>query len=204
MPGGDLGRIAIAVSPQKSNVVYAHISGAENSSGFFRSNDYGESWTKTSNYAVVDPQYYGEIYCDPHNYDHVYVVDVMIHVTKDGGKSFDRLNSRFKHVDNHEIIFDPQDPDYIMVGCDGGIYESWDKGEKWKYHDNIPIMQFYRVGIDNDYPFYNVYGGTQDNSTLYSPSRTISRHGITNADWNLAIGGDGFQARIDPEDHEPG
>lgn len=200
LPGGDLGRIAVAVSPQKSNVIYAHISGAENSSGFFRSADYGESWTKTNNYAVVDPQYYGEIYCDPHNFDHVYVVDVMIHVTKDGGNNFERLNSRFKHVDNHEIVFDPHDPDYIMVGCDGGIYESWDKGEKWKYHDNIPIMQFYRVGLDNDYPFYNVYGGTQDNSTLYGPSRTLSRHGITNGDWKLAIGGDGFQARIDPED----
>lgn len=200
LPQGNLGRIAIAVSPQKSNVVYAHISGEEGSNGFYRSEDYGNSWGKTSDYAIVDPQYYGEIYCDPNRFDHVYVMDTYIHFTTDGGKKFERLNTRFKHVDNHSMLFDESDPDYMMVGCDGGIYESWDYGQSWKYHDNLPITQFYRVGIDNDFPFYNVYGGTQDNSTLYGPSQTISRHGITNADWNLALGGDGFQARIDPED----
>ena len=127
-------------------------------------------------------------------------MDMMIHYTEDGGKSFQRLNSRNKHVDNHSLLFDENDPDYLMVGCDGGIYESWDRGESWKYHDNLPITQFYRVGIDNDYPFYNVYGGTQDNSTIYAPSQTNTLHGITNAEWKLALGGDGFQARVDPED----
>ena len=200
LPKGNLGRIAVAVSPQKSNVVYAHISGEEGSSGFYRSEDFGNSWNKTSDYAIVDPQYYGEIYCDPNRFDHVYIMDTYIHFTTDGGNNFGRLNTRFKHVDNHSMLFDEADPDYMMVGCDGGIYESWDYGKTWKYHDNLPITQFYRVGIDNDFPFYNVYGGTQDNSTIYGPSQTISRQGITNADWNLALGGDGFQARIDPED----
>ncbi len=200
LPRGNLGRIALAVSPQKTNVVYAHISGEEQTSGFYRSEDHGMSWKKTSDYSIVDPQYYGEIYCDPHRYDHVYVMDVFIHYTIDGGENFERLNSRFKHVDNHSLLFDPEDEDYLMVGCDGGIYESWDRGNTWKYHDNLPITQFYRVGIDNDLPFYHVYGGTQDNSTLYAPNRTLSRQGITNADWKLALGGDGFQARIDPDD----
>ena len=200
LPSGDLGRIALAVSPQKSNVVYAHISGVDQSNGFYKSTDYGMTWKKTSDYAIVDPQYYGEIYCDPHRFDHVYVMDVFIHYTPDGGKNFQRLNSRFKHVDNHSLVFDPHDEDYLMVGCDGGIYESWDRGDSWKFHDNLPIVQFYRVGLDNDFPFYNVYGGTQDNSTLFGPSRTISRQGITNSDWTLALGGDGFQARVDPED----
>ncbi len=201
LPGGELGRIAVAVSPQHPNVVYALIAGSEKAqSGFYRSEDHGESWTKKNDYVIVDPQYYGEIFADPHRFDHVYAVDVIIHHTTDGGNTFDRLNTRNKHVDNHDIVFDPKDPDYLMVGCDGGIYESWDRGNSWSYHDNISITQFYRVGLDNEEPFYNVYGGTQDNSTLYGPSRTISRHGITNADWTLALGGDGFQARIDPED----
>jgi len=200
LPGGDVGRIALAVSPMKSNVVYAQLVLEERKGGFYRSVDYGESWTKTNDYAIVDPQYYGEIYCDPHRFDHVYVMDMMIHYTKDGGKSFERLNSRNKHVDNHSLLFDEDDPNYLMVGCDGGIYESWDLGKSWKYHDNLPITQFYRVGIDNDFPFYNVYGGTQDNSTIYAPSQTNTLHGITNAEWKLALGGDGFQSRIDPED----
>lgn len=200
LPKGDVGRIAIAVSPQKSNVVYAAISSDESQGGFYRSEDYGESWTKQSSYQVVDPQYYGEIYCHPSRFDHVYAVYMMMHTTTDGGKSFNRVNSRFKHVDNHAIVFDPEDSDYMMVGCDGGIYETWDNAESWRFIDNLPIVQFYRVGVDNDLPFYNVYGGTQDNSTLGGPSRTTSRQGITNHDWTLVRGGDGFQSRIDPED----
>lgn len=200
LPSGNLGRIAIAVSPQKSDVLYAQISMEERKGGFFKSEDRGESWKKQSDYAVVDPQYYGEIYCDPNRFDHVYIMDVVIKKTTNGGKTFSNLNTRFKHVDNHAMLFDTKDSDYMMVGCDGGIYESWDNGDTWKYHDNLPITQFYRVGLDNDVPFYNIYGGTQDNSTVYGPSRTNSRQGITNSDWNLALGGDGFQARIDPED----
>lgn len=200
LPQGELGRIAITVSPQQANVVYALIAGAEKQSGFYRSEDYGESWIKKNDYVIVDPQYYGEIFADPNRFDCVYAVDVIIHYTEDGGESFKRLNTRSKHVDNHDIVFDPTDPEYLMVGCDGGIYESWDRGDSWKFHSNMPITQFYRVGLDNAEPFYNVYGGTQDNSTLYGPSQTNSRQGITNADWKIAVGGDGFQARIDPED----
>lgn len=200
LPGGDLGRIALAVSPQKNNVIYALIAGSEKSqSGFYRSTDFGESWTKKNDYIVVDPQYYGKLFVDPHRFDHVYAVDVMIHYTTNGGESFERLNSRFKHVDNHTMVFDPLDPDYLMVGCDGGVYESWDNGQNWKYHANLPITQFYRVGLDNEFPIYNVFGGTQDNSTIFGPSRTLDRHGVKNSDWKLALGGDGFQARVDPE-----
>lgn len=199
IPGGDKGRIALAVSPQQPDIVYALIAAAGEQSGFFRSDNQGESWAKQSDYIVVDPQYYGEIYADPHHFDRVYAVDVLIHVTDDGGKNFRRLNTRNKHVDNHSILFDPQDPDYLLVGCDGGIYETWDQGESWKYVPNLPICQFYRVGIDNAEPFYNVYGGTQDNSTLGGPSRTTNIHGIRNEDWFVTVGGDGFQTRVDPE-----
>ena len=127
-------------------------------------------------------------------------MDVIVQVTDDDGKTFRGLNTRWKHVDNHDMEFDPDDPDYLMVSSDGGIYESWDLGETWKFHANQSIAQFYRVGIDNDFPFYNVYGGTQDNATLGGPSRTANVHGIRNSDWLNVIGGDGFQARVDPDD----
>lgn len=200
LPGGDAGRIALAVSPQQPDIVYAQIALEDRKGGFYKSTDKGESWSKQNDYIVVDPQYYGEIYADPHHFDRVYSMDVVIQVTDDGGKNFRGLNTRNKHVDNHELIFDPHDPDYLLVGCDGGIYESWDQGDSWKFVSNLPLTQFYRVGIDNATPFYNVYGGTQDNSTLGGPSRTNNIHGIRNSDWFITRGGDGFQTRVDPED----
>lgn len=201
LPGGDKGRIALGISPQQPDVLYAHIAAEKGKSGFFRSADRGESWQKKSDYIIVDPQYYGEIFPDPHQFDKVYVMDMMIHVTSDGGATFERLNSRNKHVDNHALLFDPKDPDYLLVGCDGGIYESWDRGDSWKFINNLPLTQFYRVGIDNAEPFYHVYGGTQDNSTLGAPSQTNNIHGIRNSDWFITTGGDGFQTRVDPVDH---
>ena len=200
LPAGDLGRIALAVSPIDPDVVYALAAATEDRSGFYRSPDRGETWVRTSDYIVVDPQYYGELYPDPHRMDRVYAVDVYIHVTEDGGRTFDRVNTRFKHVDNHSITFDPQDPDYMLVGTDGGLYESFDRTRTWRYIPNLPLTQFYRVGIDNMSPFYTVYGGTQDNSSVGGPSRTDNVHGIRSSDWFITHGGDGFQARIDPDD----
>ncbi|UCC48811.1 MAG: glycosyl hydrolase, partial [Gemmatimonadota bacterium] len=199
LPTVDMGRIALAVSPQHPDVVYALIAAQGDESGFFRSADRGERWEKMSDYIVVDPQYYGEIYADPHKFDRVYAMDVMIHYSEDGGRTFQVLGSEFKHVDNHAFVFDPDDPEYLMVGSDGGIYESWDRGETWRFVANLPVTQFYRVGLDNDFPFYNLYGGTQDNSTLGGPSRTTTVHGIRNGDWFITLGGDGFQTRVDPE-----
>ena len=199
LPKGDIGRIALAISPQKSNVVYALIGGPVRTGGFYRSEDKGKNWTKMSDYMVVDAQYYMELFPDPHQFDKLYSVDMRLQYTEDGGKTFKRMPERNKHVDNHEVVFDENDPDYLMVGCDGGIYETWDKGQHWNYTSNLPLTQFYRVGLDNDLPFYNVYGGTQDNNTIGGPSRTINRKGIRNSDWFYTLGGDGFQARIDPE-----
>ena len=201
LPSGDLGRIALAVSPIDPDVVYALAAATEDRSGFYRSLDKGETWVRMSDYIVVDPQYYGELYPDPHRMDRVYAVDVIIHATEDGGRTFDRVNTRFKHVDNHEIVFDPDNPDYMLVGSDGGLYETFDRTRTWRYvSGNLPLMQFYRVGIDNKSPFYTVYGGTQDNSSVGGPSRTDNVHGIRNSDWFITHGGDGFQARVDPED----
>ena len=127
-------------------------------------------------------------------------MDTYTRVSDDDGRTWRRLNTQWKHVDHHDLEFDPDDPNYLMMSTDGGLYESWDLGEHWKYHANQALTQFYRVGIDNDFPFYRVYGGTQDNATMAGPSRTINVHGILNSDWVDVRGGDGFQARVDPED----
>jgi len=200
LPGGDIGRIGLAISPQKSNVVYALITAKEETKGFYRSDNYGETWKKMSDYQVVDSQYYVEIFPDPHQFDKIYSVDMRSYVTEDGGKTFERIPEDTKHVDSHDILFDLNDPDYIMISCDGGIYESFDRMKTWRFIDNLPIIQLYRVGIDNQKPFYNVYGGTQDNDSFGGPSRTKNRSGIRNSDWFVTTGGDGFQVRVDPTD----
>lgn len=197
-PQGELGRIGIARSPQKPDVLYAIVAGTESTKGIYRSDNNGENWSKMSDYMVIDAQYYMEIFPDPAQFDKIYIVDTFTKVSTDGGKTLKRLNHRGVHVDNHEIEFDPNNPNYILMAGDGGIYESWDQGQNWRFTDNLPITQFYRVGIDNDTPFYHVYGGTQDNSTLGGPSQTINRMGIRNSDWYRTLGGDGFQTRVDP------
>ena len=200
LPGGDLGRIGLAISPQKANVIYALITAKEKTKGFYRSENYGETWQKMSDYQVVDSQYYVEIFPDPNQFDKIYSVDMRSYVTENGGKTFEKIPENKKHVDSHDVVFDKNDPDYIMISCDGGIYESFDKMKTWRFIDNMPITQLYRVGIDNEKPFYNVYGGTQDNDSFGGPSRTKNKSGIRNSDWFNTTGGDGFQVRIDPND----
>lgn len=197
-PQGELGRIGLARSPQQPEVLYSLVAGTESTKGFYRSADNGDSWTKMNDYMVIDAQYYMEIFPDPHQFDKLYIVDVFTKVSEDGGKTLESINHNRIHVDNHEMEFDPDDPNYLLIAGDGGIFESWDQGQNWRFTDNLPITQFYRVGIDNDAPFYNVYGGTQDNNTIGGPSRTTHRTGIRNSDWFYTLGGDGFQTRVDP------
>ncbi|MDX1637882.1 MAG: hypothetical protein R3281_07940, partial [Balneolaceae bacterium] len=199
LPSGNVGRIGLAISPQKPEVVYAIIALEGTSGGFYRSGDRGETWTKKSDHMVVDAQYYMELFPSPHEFDKVYAVDVRTHYTEDGGTTWTRMSEDNKHVDNHDIVFDRDDPDYMMMSSDGGIYETWDNAETWRFIDNLPITQFYRVGIDNSEPFYYVYGGTQDNNTLGVPNQTINQQGIVNGDWFFTKGGDGFQTRVDPQ-----
>lgn len=200
LPEGDLGRIGLALSPQNPDVVYATIELPHRKGGLWRSSDAGGSWEKRSDYAAggTGPHYYQELFASPHAFDRIYHMDVRLHVSEDGGKTWRNIEGEFKHVDNHAMAFDPDDPDYLLVGCDGGLYESWDLGETWKYTANLPVTQFYKVAVDYDEPFYNVYGGTQDNNTQGGPSRTDNHHGIRNGDWFITLGGDGHQPAVDP------
>ena len=198
LPEEDLGRIGLAISPARPNTVYALVEAANGESGFFRSTDAGGSWERQSKYNSQSPQYYQELIADPKDADRVYSMDTFMHVTQDGGKTFEKVGERFKHVDNHALWIDEGDTDHLIAGCDGGLYETWDRGANWSYWSNLPIMQFYDVAVDDDKPFYNVYGGTQDNATLGGPVRTITDHGIMNSDWYVTTFGDGFQIRVDP------
>jgi photosystem II stability/assembly factor-like uncharacterized protein len=143
--------------------------------------------------------YYGHLVVDPKNAERVYVMGVYLLVSDDGAKTLRRLGEKWKHVDNHAIWIDPKNTSYYLVGCDGGVYETFDKGVNWRFQGNLPITQFYDITVDDAGPFYNVYGGTQDNFTLGGPARTRSVHGITNADWFVTQGGDGFHCRVDPK-----
>ncbi len=200
LPKEELGRIGLAVSPANPDVVYAIVEAANKAGGFFRSTDMGENWEKRSGYVSGSPQYYQEIICDPKDVNRVYSMDVWMQVTEDGGKTFRKVGEKFKHVDNHALWIDPQDTDYLLSGCDGGVYESFDRGATWHFKANLPVTQFYKITVDNELPFYNVYGGTQDNFTLGGPSRTLTVQGITNSDWFVTLGGDGFEPQVDPRD----
>lgn len=198
LPKGKMGRIGLAVSPVNSNYVYAIVEAEDDKHGFYRSTNKGLNWSKRSSYKTSG-NYYQEIICDPKDVDKVFSMNTWLHHTEDGGKTFKRTGEKGKHVDNHCIWIDPQDTDHWIVGCDGGIYETWDHANNWHYKPNLPITQFYKVAVDNDVPFYNVYGGTQDNNSMGGPSRTINNAGIQNSDWYITNGGDGFESQVDPE-----
>ncbi len=201
LPKEEMGRIGLAIAPTEPDTVYALVetAAANKAGGTFRSTNRGETWEKRSDYAP-QAMYYQEIWVDPKDHERLYSVDVFLQVSDDAGKTWRNLGERYKHVDNHVIWIDPDDTDHYLVGGDGGLYESFDRGATWRFFENLPVTQFYRVDVDDSSPVYYVYGGTQDNNTLGGPSRTLTEHGAMNSDWFVTWGGDGFHARIDPRD----
>src|ERR1700687_5044804 len=199
LPTTELGRVGLSVSPVDSNVIYATVEAADKKGGIFRSNDRGGSWERRNEFDAT-AMYYARVVADPKNVDRVYVMNVFLMVSDDGGKTLRRLGEKSKHVDNHDIWIDPNDTDHYLVGCDGGVDESPDPGRDWGFHRNLPVTQFYDVTVDNARPFYNVYGGAQDNFAFGGPSRTRNASGIVNSDWFVTQGGDGFRTQVDPED----
>ena len=200
LPKSNIGKIGFAISPQNPDVVYAALELERLKGGVYRSSDRGSSWTKMSNTVSggTGPHYYQELYASPHKFDRLYLMNVRILTSEDGGKTFTQLKEADKHSDNHSITFRDDDPNYLLVGTDAGIYESFDLANTWKYHKNLPITQFYKVAVNNAYPFYHIFGGTQDNGSAGGPSRTDERQGIRNANWYKILGADGHQTATDP------
>jgi photosystem II stability/assembly factor-like uncharacterized protein len=197
LPKGEMGRIGIAVSPADPNYVYAIVEARYDKGGFFQSTNKGLTWTKMSGF-VTSGNYYQEIIADPKDKLKLFVMDTWLHHTTDGGKTVVATGEDAKHVDNHCIWIDPNNTNHWVVGCDGGLYETYNHAKEWRYYDNLPIIQFYKVATDNSYPFYYIYGGTQDNNSMGGPSQSINNAGVLNADWFITNGGDGFESAIDP------
>jgi photosystem II stability/assembly factor-like uncharacterized protein len=203
LPKGDMGKIGLAVTAADPSVVYATIEAVGDERGFYRSRDRGESWTRRNGYISggTGPHYYQEIEASPTNAALVYQMDVFLQVTRDGGGTFSRLETAHdKHSDNHALWIDPADGRHLIVGTDGGLYESFDEGTHWRHFPNLPISQFYKVALNNREPFYDVLGGAQDLGTLHGPSRTMNRDGIRNQDWYVPMGADGYGVAFDPRD----
>ncbi len=193
IPAGDKGRIALAIPPSDPDRIYAMIEGH----GTYRSDNRGAAFIKLNDYNTSG-NYYVELVPHPTDKDVIYSMDTWLHVSRDGGNSWQKVPEENKHVDNHCLWINPSDPEQMIAGCDGGLYETYDGADNWHFMSNLPITQFYKVSVDNDKPFYNVYGGTQDNFSLGGPSRTINSRGVVNSDWYITNTGDGFESQIDP------
>ncbi len=200
LPEGNMGKIGLAISPQNPDRLYAAIELDRRKGGVWMSDDRGASWTKQSEAVSggTGPHYYQELYASPHDEGQIFLLSNYTQVSNDHGKTFTYINNDSKHVDDHALAFRPDDPDYVLFGSDGGLYESYDDQESWRFIDNLPITQFYKVAVDDKEPFYTVYGGTQDNNSQGGPSRTANVNGIRNADWFVTLGGDGHQSATEP------
>ena len=197
LPPKPYGRLALAVSESKPNVVYCNIE-AEKGRGLYRSNDAGVSWTKldASAYVVWRPFYFANLTVDPRNENKIFKPDLMLLLSTDGGKTFNDVSTSV-HGDFHVIWIDPKNPNIVISGDDGGLWRSEDGGNRWKHFMNLPVSQFYHVSLDNSDP-YHVYGGLQDNSSWVGDSSYPG--GVTNSRWENMYGGDGFWMFEDTSD----
>jgi len=198
LPERELGRIAIAVAPSRPSVVYATVESEK--TGLYRSDDLGETWRWVGSTRSVEarPFYFSLLLVDPRDHNRVYKPATFTSVSTDGGQSFSRLGSG-THVDHHALWIDPDNSDHLMVGTDGGLYTSRDRGVNWNFLQALPISQFYQASYDMADP-YNVYGGLQDNGSWMAPSRTPS--GIQNKHWDNIGMGDGFHVYVDRRDSD--
>ena len=196
LPEGELGRIAIAVPPTRPETVYAVVEAA--TTAFYRSDDRGETWRMTSDAEPVKtrPFYFNLLIADPQDPDRVYKTDRGLLVTRDGGERIEGIGG-WVHADRHALWINPNDTNHMVVGTDGGVYITHNRGVGWRHVTNLPVSQFYRVSVDDRRPYW-IYGGLQDNGSWRAPSRSPS--GIENSDWESLGGGDGFCVVVDRAD----
>ena len=192
--GGDVGRIGLDVYRKDPNIVYAIVQ--HEKGGTFRSDDKGETWKKMGD-TNPRPSYYSQIRIDPNNDLRIWELGAQMFYSEDGGKKFATDRVKGIHGDFHAMWIDPSDSNHMIAGSDGGIHWSYDSGRTWDFINTIAIGQFYEIGLDNEKP-YHICGGLQDNGSWCGPSQTLTRDGITNEDWTVIHGGDGFYAAIDP------
>ena len=200
IPGSHLGKIGLAISPFNPDVIYAAIELDRTKGGVFMSTNRGETWTKQSDAVSggTGPHYYQELYASPHHEGKLFLMNNYVQISDDHGKTFYTMNERNKHVDSHAMAFKSSDPNYVLFGTDGGLYESFDLTKSWKYIRNLPITQYFKLAVDDSEPFYKIYGGTQDNGSHGGPSQTMYSDGITNSDWWKTLGADGHQSATEP------
>lgn len=200
IPTSNLGKTGLAMSPFNSEVIYAAIELDRTKGGVYMSTNGGTSWVKQSDAVSggTGPHYYQEIIASPHEEGTLYFMNNSALISKDHGKTFTPMSRSNQHSDSHALVFKKSDPNYLLIGTDGGLYESFDNTNSWKYVRNLPITQYFKIAVDDALPFYNVYGGTQDNGSHGGPSRTISSDGIASADWWKTLGADGAQTATEP------
>ena len=202
LPEGDLGRIGVAPAPSRPNVVYAVVEAKK--TALYRSDDLGETWTEINSSFNVQgrPFYFATLTVDPKDYNRVYKPGFFVTVSEDGGKTFSGVtvgDGGGFHGDVHALWIDPKNPNNLLIGTDGGVYKSGDRGARWQILAGLPVPQFYHVAYDMAEP-YNVYGGLQDNGSWMGPSRHSG--GIAGRHWRVIGKGDGFWAQVDPTDQD--
>ncbi|MEQ9404831.1 MAG: glycosyl hydrolase [Cyclobacteriaceae bacterium] len=200
IPKSNLGKTGLAISPFNPDVVYAVLETDRKTGGVFMTSNQGTSWTKQSNTVSggTGPHYYQELYASPHHEGKLFLMNNTVKISDDHGKTFYNMNEEKKHVDTHAMAFRKSDPNYLLFGTDGGLYETFDLTKSWKFIPNLPLTQYYKVAVDDSAPFYNVYGGTQDNGSHGGPVRTKNEAGISNADFWITLGADGHQSAVEP------
>ncbi len=201
LPQETLGRMAVAVAPSNPSIVYLTVEcKSKDKKGLYLSTDAGASWEKVNNESgtTIRPFYFSTLVADPKNDSIIYKCGLNLIISENRGKSFRPMPGSV-HSDVHTVWVNPNNTKHILIGTDGGVYESFDRGRSFRMFMNLPVAQFYRISVDDDTPF-NVYGGLQDNGSWFAPSQKAG--GITNADWQTTFGGDGFWSFRHPTDKD--
>jgi photosystem II stability/assembly factor-like uncharacterized protein len=215
LPNRAMGRIGLSIYRKDPRIVFAVLQtdrtdvrrvagqppgtrfGSE-AGGVFRSPDGGDSWVKIND-LCPRPFYFGQIRVDPTDAQRLWVLGIQLFVSRDGGRTFEARGGRGTHPDHHDLWINPADSRQLILGSDGGLFRSLDRGESWSAVRNLPIAQFYGIALDMRSP-YRIYGGLQDNGSVGGPSRTSNPAGILNRDWTRILGFDGFQCAVPPDD----